>query len=143
MFSFAAFHRFLAAVLAVSFVFVLFLSLRLAVNMTHGTLMENCPLMDDTSSFCTMNGLQHLTEWQKMFMAHFQQNDLFLHVGLFLGFFFLVNAVRVFLIQENRFLLYRLRLHERRQSSFQLFEAWSQWLFSGLLNPMVYQKVRA
>lgn len=58
--------------------------------MGHGVeTMVGCPLMGNSAAICTMNPLDHLTQWQNLFAATLGQNAALLLLMLLALFFFL------------------------------------------------------
>lgn len=126
-------QRFIILLSVVTLLFIGGFGMNLSMSIQNDGKMSKCPLMVQSSSFCQMGIVEHISKWQEMFLAIPFSGALFLLFGL-------VFAVW-HLSQRNYFSLsppISLRLYKREHPDIKLFDNLLLAFSKGILHPKIY-----
>lgn len=80
--------RLIGLLLGTAFVIATFFGAHLMMRIDSNGVMQNCPLLGQTQTVCTMNVTEHTAKWQQMFTFTLQSNKLLFAVLVFIAFAF-------------------------------------------------------
>jgi len=96
--------------------------------------MANCPLMNNSSSFCQMGVTEHIAKWQEMFLAiPFSGVLLTLLLGIVLAVWYLSQRTYFSLSPPLK-----LKFYKKEHPDIKLFDNLLLAFSNGILHPKIY-----
>jgi len=126
--------RFIVLLSIVALLLIGGFGLNLSMPMQDDGEMVNCPLTNDSSSFCQMGVTEHIAKWQQMFQAvHFSGAFFIFLLGFVLAVWYLSQRAYFSLSPPMK-----LRFYKKEHPDIRLFDNLLLAFSGGILHPKIY-----